>query len=366
VLETNDVDIACITETELAATAPTFEVMGYQTFSPLVDPGTKTRVLLLVKTWIATKGNARVRQDLMSCSVPSIFVEIEAHEVNKGGRTARHAGVLVGAAYRVWMDSLGATGKQTEQTHLAEVIDQVERATGLGKNSILLGDFNLDNARGEDKTYHRRDLTNEFADTTASLGLEYLPTRPTWFSDGRFPDSKGDRVQRCSVIDHCYVAGLKARVSLLADATTDHRPLLLVVDPSWVNGLANVPTILKRRNYKAVMPATLEAALEMTWNWSDVHKIKNVNNIHVFIVSGITAALDVVAPLREIRVKTGSNVYLTRKILAFMKERDNARGSKAYRQLKNTASRMVRQDKKNSPTWPGSRGPPTTARCCGN
>jgi hypothetical protein len=31
-----------------------------------------------------------------------------------------------------------------------------------------------------------------------------------------------------------------------------------------------------------------------------------------------------------------------------MKERDNARGSEAYRQLKNTATRMVRQDKKLS------------------
>jgi hypothetical protein len=141
-----------------------------------------------------------------------------------------------------------------------------------------------------------------------------------------------------------------------------HCRLILVVDPNWVNGLANVPTILKRVNYKAVMPASLEAVLETTWNWSDVHRIKNVDDIHLFIVSGITAALNVVAPLREIRVKTGSNFYLTRDTLAVMKERDNARGSEAYRQLKNTAMRMVRQDK----TWPGSRGPPTIARRCGN
>jgi hypothetical protein len=33
-----------------------------------------------------------------------------------------------------------------------------------------------------------------------------------------------------------------------------------------------------------------------------------MDDIQVFIVSGITTALDVVAPLREIRVKTGSNV----------------------------------------------------------
>jgi hypothetical protein len=40
-----------------------------------------------------------------------------------------------------------------------------------------------------------------------------------------------------------------------------------------------------------------------------------VEEVHKFVVDGIHAALDVVAPLKEITVKTGSNLYLTRETL---------------------------------------------------
>jgi hypothetical protein len=343
-LAVNDVDIASITETELNASSPLFEMDGYTTFAPLVDPGAKTRVLLLIRSTIATRGNAKVRLDLMSSSVPTVWVQMGAHEVRKGGRTARHSGMLFAAVYRVWTDSEKETGKAVEWTHLSTLIGQVERAATSKKGMIILGDFNLDTAREHDAAYQRRDLLTEFVRAMAANGLEYFPTPPTWYSYGKFTLPSGMEGRRCSVIDHCYVSGLKACARLLDDATTDHRPILLEVNPGKITGDANVPTVLRRQNFKAIDTASLEAALEANWDWSAAHKIRDVDKVHEFILAGITAALDEVAPLREIRVKSGSNLYLTRETLEAIRVRDNAKGDD-YAPLRNKATKLVRRDK---------------------
>jgi hypothetical protein len=46
-----------------------------------------------------------------------------------------------------------------------------------------------------------------------------------------------------------------------------------------------------------------------------VYAIKDVDDILDFITSGIILALIIVAPEREIRVKKGPNLYLTRETL---------------------------------------------------
>lgn len=97
--------------------------------------------------------------------------------------------------------------------------------------------------------------------------------------------------------------------------------------------------------------ADLEAALKSTWDWDAVHQVLNVERVHDFVIKGITAALDTVAPLREIRVKKGGNLYLSAETLGVIKKRDMARGDPddlsrtRYRDLRNKATRLVRRDK---------------------
>jgi hypothetical protein len=50
-----------------------------------------------------------------------------------------------------------------------------------------------------------------------------------------------------------------------------------------------------------------------------------VEEVHKYIADGINAALNVVAPVKEITVKAGSNLYLTRETLEMMKRPDSAR-----------------------------------------
>jgi hypothetical protein len=86
-----------------------------------------------------------------------------------------------------------------------------------------------------------------------------------------------------------------------------------------------------------------------------------VEEVHKFVVDGIHAALDVVAPLKEITVKTGSNLYLTRETLKIMERRDSARaGTKRFWVLSNATNRLVKRDKlaSNSETLAKSSSDP--------
>jgi hypothetical protein len=259
--------------------------------------------------------------------------------------------------------------------HLARLIDQIERAAQTPR-VILMGDFNLAIELKDDAAYSRHKMLNEFTAATAAAGLEYLPTSTTWHSYGRFLDGGGaststaatasavtastststataTRVQRHSTLDHCYVAGVSAQVRLLPDATTDHSPVLLTVDPGRVSGSNSGTKTVKRRNFKAVRVAELEAALESTWDWGRVHQILGVNAAHQYVVDGIVAALDVVAPLAEIKVKKGDNIYLSTETLRVIKQGDLARARgdpdpAKYRNLRNEAMRLVRRDKLRS------------------
>jgi hypothetical protein len=95
----------------------------------------------------------------------------------------------------------------------------------------------------------------------------------------------------------------------------------------------------------------LESALEKTTDWSHVDGIKNAEDADAFIVAGIIKALDVVAPLRAIRVKKGaSDLYLARGTLNCIKKRDCARLAKdpKYRAFRNRATVLVAREKRRS------------------
>jgi hypothetical protein len=120
-----------------------------------------------------------------------------------------------------------------------------------------MGDFNLDAKRRGDKTYARRKLTNEFMDAAEAAGLEYLQTPTTFHSySGRGNDGQ---VQRHSTLDHCYVIGVEATVQVLPNATTDHQPLLLVINPGRVSGDTSNRTLSR--------VGTLSRSGWLTWSW---------------------------------------------------------------------------------------------------
>jgi hypothetical protein len=62
------------------------------------------------------------------------------------------------------------------------------------------------------------------------------------------------------------------------------------------------------------MRGELEGALNHT-NWTWVYAIRDVDDILDFITAKIVSALDIIAPEKEIKAKSGPNLYLTRETL---------------------------------------------------
>jgi hypothetical protein len=83
-------------------------------------------------------------------------------------------------------------------------------------------------------------------------------------------------------------------------------------------------TKIRRRNFKSIRWDPLEEALNIH-DWAGIYSLKDVDEVHKYIVRGIVAALNVVAPIKEIVVKTGSNLYLTEETLEMIKRRDTAK-----------------------------------------
>jgi hypothetical protein len=131
----------------------------------------------------------------------------------------------------------------------------------------------------------------------------------------------------------------------MPDSTTDHRPVVTTVRAGGHCPGTKLVS-LNRRNFKAITRGELEGALNLT-NWTRVYAIRDVDDILDFITAGIVSALDIIAPEKEIRVKKGQNLYLTRETLEAMRKRDSANG-KRYRNLRNEVSRLVRRDKQDS------------------
>jgi hypothetical protein len=131
----------------------------------------------------------------------------------------------------------------------------------------------------------------------------------------------------------------------MTDSTMDHRPVVTTI-MAGSHGPGTKLVSLKRRNFKAITRQELEEALNIT-NWTREYAIKDVDDILQYITTGIISALNVVAPKREIRMKKGPNLYLTRETLEAMKKRDAATGRR-YRSLRNEVSRLVSRDKQDS------------------
>jgi hypothetical protein len=78
-----------------------------------------------------------------------------------------------------------------------------------------------------------------------------------------------------------------------------------------------------------------------------VYAIRDVDDILDFITARIVSALDIIAPEKEIKVKSVPNLYLTWETLEAMRMRDSATG-KRYCNLRKEVSQLVRRDKQDS------------------
>jgi hypothetical protein len=251
-----------VTECEMPETANDFAAAGYTTFHPLVPKGkSKTKVIILFKNGLVTSANIHVCPDLMDNQIQLVWLQF--------GPVSSMGGFTLCGVYRTWSDQDGRVFTAPEAAERLDALSgQITRAAKRYARVVDHGDLNLD-------------------------------------------------------LDHVYTRGFPhASSRVLADSTTDHRPVITTIASG---GSRKLLTKLSRRPFKAIRREALESALEHARDWSGIYAIKEVEEVHKLITGGIIAALNAVAPVKEIVVKTRSNLYLTRETPEMMRRRDAAR-----------------------------------------
>jgi hypothetical protein len=234
---------------------------GYTNFSLTRSlQGGKTRVLILVKTDLAVRGNVKVIADIMDQAVQSVWLHFSHHRIG----SATLGAFILGGFYKEWTPLLSS---KESRLRLGSLLEQISKATD-GSCVLINGNFNVDLDRVDDSTYYMATLAKSFAECTNTSGLETHTTSPTFRSYGNFiPHPAGDLSRSpgssqvlqelghvpqevCQVrqevdkvrpggstspegdfhkyarLDHVYTKGLVSESKVMPNATTDHRPVV--------------------------------------------------------------------------------------------------------------------------------------------
>jgi hypothetical protein len=241
-------------------------VDGYTTFSLSTQAGEKTQVIVLVENSLAVKANMKLIHDIMDPSIQSDWLHLDHHVIRSGGRTATLGAFTMGGVYREWTPDLN----RAELSQTFEILlSQICKASENSAQVMVPGNFNVDLDRSGDRGYYMGAMLRSLSECTASAGLETHLTGPTWRSFGNFcqlpqggdlppsgdpllpsgdPLSPAGDAQRpagssrslagddgnidChkhSRLDHIYTKWFAAELVVLADSTTDHRPMVTTV-----------------------------------------------------------------------------------------------------------------------------------------
>jgi hypothetical protein len=245
---------------------------------------------------------------------------------------------------------------------LSRIKDQLQAAASEVDNIVFAGDVNLDTARRCDMRYSRRCLMFAYANAIAEANMRYLTKGVTYRSQGQHKREDGEVRGHESVLDHvCVTKDLEATVSLLANSTTAHFPVVVAVK---VHRVAPTTKTMQRQNFKALERPALLHALE-TWLWSDVYGIRDPEKVLDFVKRGIVNGLDQAAPIKSIVVKEGSlSLYLCPDTIALMAKRDSLGRGTRYR-ASGTGSPRWSGGTRWHQTWPSSQSRETCRRCYG-
>jgi hypothetical protein len=257
-----------------------------------------------------------------------------------GDRTALCGAVLLCAVYRRW-------GSLTSEKLKLEILkEQFLRASASRKAIVLTGDLNLNVTRRHDSGYRCKAMLSDLQDAGAVAGFKYHVTSHTFRSYRMHSDGGAPYAHCYLTIDHMYTAGVVASIKVLANSSSDHRPLVTVVKAGTVQDPEGLATI-QRQNFKRLERHILEAAL-LQYDWAAIYQLRDVNVALKYLKAGIVAALDMVAPLTVVIVRKGKSLYLARDTLELMKLRDHVAKGHRYRKLHNRCSVLVERDKRNS------------------
>ena len=338
-------DVLFLTETDTKRiNVCNYKIRGYSTLmqSGVDDLDTDIiRIVALKKDDCGVK--IEIRNDLMSASFPSIWLEIQDQRLSKS---------MIGGLYRQWSNN-GNRSRALQVEEIETYCEQISQAASTNCRMIITGDVNLDSEKWLSDDYDKKSIAGPLLSCLEQNGMEICVIGKTYQSD---QISENGRVTS-SALDHVYVSGkIKelVHVKKLAHSATDHVPVIsqYTLDTS------------KRKYNHSITKRSFKNFTTLSWNeslaqqdWLEVDEEEDVDSMVARFNKNVELALDRVAPVKSFKVRSNHRFGLSENTKELMRKRDCTRNSiskasplekqtlqKQYKALRNRVTSQIRKE----------------------
>ncbi len=304
-------------------------------YFPFVKENEKTRLICLVDKELDLA--IKQRMDLMDCGFQSVWIELE----RKNKRN-----LLLCGLYREWGKTPEEKALDAQEDRLSIFLNQVEKASKEKKEVCIMGDMNLDHKHWQDKKYYLSRLVTKLKSILNSSGLEMAETGTTFEA---YRDGQNGAIT--STLDHVYYSGsLCIDVLVGEESLSDHFPVTAELKTQSTREKKIKKRTISVRMVKKISKDRLEEEL-LKIPWGCLAEMEEVDEMVEFYTESLKKVLDVLAPIRQIKLKSKKKLYLSQETCKYIKKRDLARKQKRkedYKKLRNLCTKLVRRDQNES------------------
>ena len=310
-LQSDDLDILFLTETDVKKqNVIDYKIKGYSThIQSVTHDEDLVRVIALTKDNIGIR--FELKPDLMQESYPSIWIEIQDKHRSKS---------LVGGFYRQW----SSDGKLTvpEQAKQMELFcNQINRAALSYCKIVITGDANLCSEKWLLDNYDRKSVAQPLQHCLEQNGLQIQRVGYTYQADHTLPNGEVPQ----SALDHVYNSvTIKESITVTThqNSSTDHLPVIIKYSLDLTK--VSFKRSITKRSFKNFTKDIWNEALEQE-DWLDVDDCEDVNEMVRIFTDNVNRALDKVAPVKTVTIRSNHRFGLSDSTKELMKKRDKTR-----------------------------------------
>ena len=264
ILHEHQLDILTLQETEIPNDGDTtnYQIKGYAL--EIETNSKKRRVAIYIKNEISYKRKI----DLEKPDIHLVIIDVESRPPTR-----------IISIYRTFTPQDGSTARENFQRQL-HVINAAKT-----EETLVLGDFNLDESKRHLINYSQRQLFQDFDETIGHHQFTQIINEPTWerLIEGRLKNS---------IIDHIYMTDVTKILSLNLKTTIfgDHKLILLTIatKPDREN------FELKRRSWRTYSKELLVKKLQRV-EWET--EIDSVQSLWNRFEQELVTVIDKIAPM---------------------------------------------------------------------
>ena len=342
-MKSENIDVMFLTETDTKQiNAEKYKLVGFNTIAQACEGDEDVvRIVAIIKDDPSL--GFKVRQDLMSKTFPSIWLEV----FDKYKQST-----IVGGFYRQWAEK-GERLSVPEQVHqIEEFCQQINNANRSSDKVIILGDANLCAEKWDEENYKRKSVAQPLIQCLSQNGLDINTVGVTFQAD----HSANGKVAE-SALDHAYTSITirnTTTIRKIQNSSSDHLPVL--VDYKLDLKKSKYTHSVTKRSFKNFNKDTWNSALEEQ-DWLDVEESEGVHHMVDVFDRNIQAALDIVAPVRTFKIRSNHRFGLSDETKELMRKRDQTRRSisgaaakeknvllKQYKSLRNRVTSKIRKE----------------------